>query len=516
MFKAIVAASALLAAGPAAASGGEWWYGESDNFRVYSNGEKKDAEELILSLERLDQAMRMFRGLPLNKGEMPDAAKPTVYQFGQTSDIGQLAGSQGVAGFFIPRAGNSVAFVPLEGDRQRGSLHARREDDRALKPSQVLFHEYAHYFMFQHAPAAYPAWYIEGFAELFGTLDLREDGFNLGDPPKYRSDAIQYLDFDVERVLNPPERISGFDVERLYAYGWLFTSYLSFEPSRTGQLAKYLTLINAGKPNLDAAREAFGDLKVLAKELDKYRLGRARGLAVRFPEGSAPRFELRQATPGEAARMKVHMRSTAGVSERQAAGLVDPARALVAQHPQSVPVLLAATEAELDARNLDEAEALAKRALAIDPRSIEAHLFLAGVERERAKTNPARLAEARAHYVRANKLDRNHPVALTGYYLSFVLANETPPEDALIALETAYRYAPFDPAIRQNLAHLLLVEKRDREAKLILGPVINSPHGGKTAEKYRELVAKLEAGDRAPLMEELRPVLTDKKAEEDS
>ncbi len=46
-----------------------------------------------------------------------------------------------------------------------------------------------------------------------------------------------------------------------YSRGWLLAHYLAFEPSRRGQATKYVDLIQKGVPALDAAKQAFGDLK---------------------------------------------------------------------------------------------------------------------------------------------------------------------------------------------------------------------------------------------------------------
>ena len=518
MYKKLLLVASMLAATPAYAEKGEWWQAESDHFKVISAGTEENAREMAVSLERLDQAMRMFRGLPVGD-EVPDSIKATIYQFGETSDIGRLINSSSVAGFFIPRAGNSVAFVPLkENDNSRGRVGVRVKDKRALTPGAVIFHEYAHYFMRQHAPAAYPFWYQEGFAELFGTLELREDGFNIGEPPKYRSDILQELSFDVEKILNMKfgDTVSSLDVMRQYAYGWMFTSYLSFEPSRQGQLANYLRLMNAGKSNLDAAREAFGDLGALQKDLEKYHRGRARALAVTFAETKTPDVEVSRLSPDTADQMLMHIQSTAGVTETKAKGQVGEARQLVSKYPQSLPVLLSATEVEFDAKNFDQAEALANRAITVDPQGGHARLYLAKIAMERARTDPAQLAVARKYFVEANRIDSTQPEALMGYYLTYAMGSETPPEDALIALESAYKYAPFDDDIQITLAHLLLTENRDKEALILLGPIIYSPHSNKKIDKIRELVEKINAGDRAPLIEELRPKFKDRKEEEDS
>lgn len=518
MIKKLLLTAAMLSSTSAYAGPKEWWEATSDHFIVYSESDQQTAEKVATDLERLDQAMRMFRGLPIEGDVAPENAKPKVYNFGSTSDIGRLAGRRGVAGFFIPRAGNSVAFVPVESDNRlrRGSLGVRENNPYELSPTTVLFHEYAHYFMFQHAPAAYPFWYIEGFAELFGTLELTEDGFNLGEAAKHRAPVIEGLSFDIEKVLDPDfENLDSLVLARQYAYGWLLTSYLTFEPSRQGQLANYLTLVNSGMGNLDAARQAFGDLKKLQKDLDKYRLGRVRAVSVRFPEASKPKVQLRLLNADEAAQMKLHIESSAGVTEREAEGLVSEARALVAAYPNSSTVLSAAVEAEFDAKNYAEARALAHHLIAVDAESVRAHLYLAHIALEEAKTDPAKIAVAREEFAAANRIDPENPAALQGYYLTYIFANETPPEHALIAIESAYRMAPFDGGIRQNLAHLLLTENRDREALIILGPVVNAPHETERGKEFRELVDKLKAGDRQPLIDELRPTLEDDEDEDE-
>lgn len=512
MYKKLLLAASLLTASPVYAERGDWWEAESDHFKVVTSGTEEDARNMAISLERLDQALRMFRGMPKGTA-VADSVKATIYQFGETSDIGSLSGNGSVAGFFIGRAGNSVAFVPLEENRVRGSLGVRVKNKHALTPGAVLFHEYTHYFMRQHAPAAYPFWYQEGFAELFGTLELREDGFNIGEPPKYRGDILKNLSFDVEKILDMKfdGPVSGLDIMRQYAYGWMFTSYLSFEPSRQGQLVNYLRLINAGKANLDAAREAFGDLDVLQKDLERYHRGRARALAVRFADTTTPDVKVEKLPEDAAAQMMMHIRSTAGVTEAQAKGQVSEARDLVGKFPQSLPVLLAATEVEFDAKNYDQADQLAKRAIIVAPNSTRARLFLAKSAMERAKNDPTQFEIARKYFVEANQIDNSQPEALMGYYLTFAMSSQTPPEDALIALESAYKFAPFDNGVQLTLAHLLLTENRDKEALALLSPIIYSSHGGEEIDELREMVKKMEAGDKAALTEKLRPKFEDDK-----
>lgn len=509
---AFIAAAGLLASAAPVFAADSWVEATSDHFIVYSEGTEADARSLATNLERLDGALRMIRGLPADSKALPASTKLTVYQFGETSDIGMLAGSRGVAGFFVPRAGRSVAFVPLRQDREFGQ--GTRTDGKAIDPARVLFHEYTHYFMYQHAAAAYPFWYSEGFAELFGTLQLTDTGFNLGEPPEHRAATLKTMAIDVRKLFDPPREGDYSMVLKQYAYGWLASSYLSFEPSRKGQLADYLRRLNAGEQNLVAADKAFGNLDILQKDLDAYRKGRVRAIGVTYSNYTPPKVAVRQMSDAETAQMRIQIRSNRGVTEREARGMVGTVRDLAAKYPDSLPVLLTATEAEFDAGNYDEAERLARRALGVDARSARAQLYLARIALKRAKDDPAQFRTARAAYIAANNIDHDQPEALAGYYLTYALSGEQAPEDALIGLDRAFDLAPFDTSIRTTLAHQLLVENRDKEALILIGTITNDPHSGKRAERYRALVDKLKAGDRQPLMARLAPRLEPIKEDE--
>ena len=499
---------------PSSLSAQDWWYGESDHFRVYSSGGEDAARKMAVELERVDQAMRLFTGTAVDESPLPENAKPTIFQFGETKDIGKLIGRDGVAGFFIPRAGDSVAFVPLEQGRRsrsRSSLGARTGVDYFdfdIDPAKVLYHEYAHYFMFQHAPAAYPPWYIEGLAELFGSLKLEEKGFSLGEPPEHRKGEISIVDVDTDQIFMPNDWETRGVRYPYYGHGWLLTSYLSFNPERQGQLPKFLRSLNAGVETREAARDAFGDLGVLEKELNKYRRQQARGMQAQFAELAEPAVTLRKLSPAEAARMLLYIESTKGVDQKEAKAVVGKARALAETYPSEPAVLRVLLEAEYDVSNLVRADAIARQLLETDY-ALDANLYLARIALRHAETDPSWLTAARRHYVAANRIENEHPEALSGYYATFRLAGEEPPEDALLALEVAYQLAPFDQGIRKALAHLFLLEGRDEAALNVLGPILFQPHGGKSARELRELVQKFKDGERQALIDELAPKLKD-------
>lgn len=506
MLKYFMAALAGAIAIPAAAQ--NWAYAESDRFRVYSEGGEEAARTMAIKLERLDDAMRLFTGVKPPPGPTPGYGKVTLYQFGKSDDIGKLINAPGVYGFFSSRAGDSVAFVPLHADKKVAdytSPGARQSYDFApngIDPQPVLFHEYAHYFMYYHRPAAYPMWYSEGFAELFGTIALEDKGFAIGAAPVHRTNEIRLVPVNTSELFDIGSRTMSYPV---YGHGWLTVSYLSFNPDRKGQLKKYLTSLNRGANGKQAAQEAFGDLGVLERQLNAYRHERVMGMRAVYPRQDEPKVTVRTLSEAEAAAMPIAVQSNAGVTQEKARGLVGDARRVAARYPTSLPVQLMAVEAEFDAGDFAAADKRAAEILKIHPDSLEAHLYRAYVAMKYAEKDRVWLGSARTHFTAASRVTPDDPRALAGIYMTYRLGDETPPESALIALETAYDAAPFDNDIRRALGHLLLLEKRDADAKVVIAPLAYRPHAGAKTRKLRALLEGLDKGERQPLIDELAP-----------
>ncbi|MDQ3145231.1 MAG: hypothetical protein M3Q57_10210 [Pseudomonadota bacterium] len=497
----------VLTAAPAQA---EWWEAKTDQFIVYSESPSSETRKFAEDLERFDMALRSLQNIKFSPATS-DSRRLTVFRSGNIDDIGRLAGSAGVAGFYVRHIGGSVAFTPVRGEtRTAGSIVDRRRDKRTdLDPKSVLFHEYAHHFMFQHLSAAYPSWYVEGFAETAATIDLRDDGsFHLGNPPQYRSDSLfdNMLTISAERLLTNTDEPNGLDYYNRYTVGWLLNHYLTFDPSREGQLKSYLLRINTGTEPAAAARQAFGDLRKLDQDLIRYRNSRRLGGAnVRTDNYSPPKVVLRKLTPDEEAVMPVKMRSKSGVSRKEADGVARDAQAIAERHPRSFAAQLAHAEAEFDAAqfepaksapeaaHLGRAEVAADRALALRPGGVEALLYKGLVLMERGKHDAQQLPAARSWFAKAHAADPEHPGPLYQNYMAWFLSGAAIPESALIDLERAYEFAPFSAELRMVLARQLLAEKKGSLARSVLLPQAIAPHESKGAKKVRKVVDLIEA-----------------------
>ncbi|WP_340586624.1 hypothetical protein [Erythrobacter alti] len=501
----------------------DWYRAESNHFILYSEDSEQDTLEFVQDLERLDEVLRIMTGVGLGEDYFPRSAKVTVFRFGETRDMSALAAGNlntGIGGFFIPRATGSVAFVPRQLNRRRTrSTSGGLPRELQLDPKAVLFHEYVHYFMYQYRDAPYPLWYTEGFAELFSNVEFNDDNFVIGKVPTVRSPFLATQSIDLEEMFDRPGRLAGRATERDYAHGWLLASHLNLNAERRGQMGTYLNALLGGNPPMVAAEIAFGDLEVLHEELEEFRQGAARPLRVPHAVNADPQVDIRRLTEDEAARMELMITSKRGVDEEGAEKLVADARRLVAEYPDSAAVLLAATEAEFDARNYDEAEALAQRVLAIDAQSTEATIYLADVALRRSYEDPSQFAEARRLFAAANRMEIDHPYPLYGFYMSHLLDPEADMTDnASAALEEAFALGRFDSGIRQAIVHWLLTVDRVADARIVGAEYVMG--NGRQACVNRAKFTLLEEGEPDRLLESALPdhpgkVLTDEEREAD-
>lgn len=485
--------SILVFASPAHA---EWWEARTNHFVIYSQDDEKDTRSFATQLERYDNALRSLQSTKFQP-ITADWQRVTIYRYGETDDIGRLAHAPGVAGFYKPSLA-PVEFTPVRESKLLGSI-VRNDSRTDLDPRSVLFHEYAHHFMFQYFPAGYPSWYIEAFAETLATIDLKSDGtFHLGNPPQYRSDFL----FHGMTTVTPKSLLASTskpDFEEFYAYysvGWLMNHYLTFEPSRKGQLQTYLRLVDDGVPSGDAARKAFGDLDKLDSEIERYKnKGRLYGADVRPANMAPPQVTMRRLSPDEEAVMSVKVRSKAGVSHSDAGGIAADARDVARRYPNSYAVQLELAEAELDAEHLEASEAAADKAVALQPEGIDGLIAKGRAVFERGKKakDKALLEQARTWLAKAHDVDPHHPAPLLYNYLSYFYEGGPIPQSALVGLEQAYLAAPHYADLRLILSRQLLSEKKGPLAREILLPLALDPHVSKTRKNLHGVIDLIEA-----------------------
>ena len=495
---ALAFGAALACAAPAQ---GAWRQATTDHFIIYSEASPKWLEAFATKLERFDKAIRVLRGVsdpPLGLSN-----RLTIFVLDDTAAVQKLYGKGGrdVGGFYMGSATGSVVFTPRSSDDS---------GEYPLSEQIVLFHEYAHHFMLGNYEGALPAWLIEGYAEFHSTARDEKDGsLGIGIPAFHRGYSLMNAPvLPIEKLLTAsPGDLKPTELEALYGRGWLLTHYLTFEGSRAGQLKTYLNQLNGGTASIDAAKKAFGDLSELQKDLNTY---------LRRPKFSYQKIlpsaikigniAVRELSPGEDAVMEVRIRSKRGVNDAQAKALLPLARKAAAPYPNVVLAQTTLAEAEYDAGNYREAEAAADRALAVDPKAVEALIYKGRARMAMAvatkATDSKTWLEVRKWFSAANRADPEDPEPLMLYYTSFRAAGIAPTKNASEGLAYALVLAPQDRSLRWMTGYQHLQDGRAAAARAALAPLAFDPHGGGGAEWAGKILAKLGSGGVAAALAE--------------
>ncbi len=485
----------------------EWHQATSKHFVVYSDDSAGRVQAFAEQLERFDKAIRVWHVAP-NDVRGP-SARVTVFVVKDTGEIEKLIGRSGVAGFYSPRAGQSVAFTP------RSSGQA---GDAGLSSRAVLFHEYAHHWMLTNwADAALPPWFVEGFAELHATALFRDNSVIFGANPSYRRYTVGRMNLlPSDRLLRPdPGRLSPEETDALYSRGWALTHYLTFDPERRKQLANYIGALNSGKAA--DANNLIGDRSSLDLKLNGYVKRRSLpSAAFSFDQLPIGEVKVRPLTAPEAAMMPAFILSKRGVDKTQAPKVAALARRLAAPYPNDLAAQGELAEAEFDLCESDEksdaacyarAEAAVDRALAVDPRSVHALTYKGMTQVAAAKkakeADPKKWAAARQWFLAANKIDTEAPQPLIQFYDSFAAAEKAPSKNAQGGLLYAYALAPYDGDLRLKAAQVLLNQDKMPQARVALAPVAYSVEDRAKSERAKKVMAALDGGDKATALAEL-------------
>ncbi|QLC24594.1 tetratricopeptide repeat protein [Parasphingopyxis algicola] len=435
-----------------------WHRAESDHFIIYAELSEDEIRERAIELESLDRVMRAMTGTPEQAAEV----KLRVYMVTNYNAVVRYHGGGDVAGFYNPSMRGPFAVVPRR-NVSSGTL--------GMTANHVLFHEYAHHFMYQYAPSTYPSWYVEGFAELFATAEIRDDGWvEIGRPLPRGVASFQW-----GRRLRYADILSNAqpNANMTYVQGWILVHYAAFDSEAGALLNRYLQALAQGTSGSEAYAATFGRLdEPLDRTLRDYGLGRrVPGIARRIEpidpstititELSEVQAEIAMLFPRNPDRLERQVRRAVERYPNEAQAHVELARSLEADE-----------DMEAAMRAID-------RALQLDPDHVEANnmkgdqLIMAARATDDADDPNWELA--RQHYLRANRSDPRNARALHGYFDSYPDPQDRP-DNAMAALESAFLLVPQNAHLRIDLARAYLDRGEYRDALDAIMPVVQTPH----------------------------------------
>jgi tetratricopeptide (TPR) repeat protein len=501
-----LAFAALVSSVPASAA---WVRASSEHFLIYAEQRPETVRKFAENLERFDGAVRFIRGMddpPLSEGN-----RVTIFVLKNVDEVRRLAQDKSgmIAGFYTGRVDGSVAFIPpMTAAKRQAPVGSRLADGETptdeLGGDVILLHEYSHHLMMQDIDRSYPTWLVEGFAEFMSTAQFNSDGtVRLGLPAGHRYWGLADVSgLPLETLLSGKlDKLTAEQVESVYGKGWLLTHYLTFEPSRKGQLKAYLAAIDKGADPLDAARQSFGDLRKLDSDIYQY-LNRAQLPYIKI-QGTALNFapiQVSQLSDGGSAVVPLLYELESYVPDDQAEALATRVRAVEARFPGDELVETTLAGAELRAGHAVQAETAGDRALKANSRDAHAMVLkgramtlraskLSGADRH------ALYDRARDLFIAANTIDREDPDPLYRFYETYVDEGIAPTVNAIAALHYASDLAPVDLEVRMNSALAYLTEGKSKEARRTLVPVAYYPHAADSSEIARTMIARIDAGD---------------------
>ena len=472
----------------------DWMEASSPHFVVYADTSEREITRFAEDLELYHHAMEAITGL-----ELPDPSpsnRLTVFVVASEYRVQKLFGRGGayVGGFYVPRAGDSIAIIP--------AVHAI--DGQQSYSMIALLHEYAHHFLISNSDLPPPHWMAEGAAEFFASAEFpSEGGIKIGMPANQRAGELFYAkDVPVEKLLTPGVYANGASkgFDSFYGKSWLLYHYLAIGGRRPGQLKTYVSLLGKGEDSLQAGRDAFGDLRALDKELDKYLMQKTMNAFV-FAPGKLPagHVAVRALGDGEAEIMPDVIQTRRGVNQELAKAVLEDVHKIAARYPSDPAVLTELAEAECDAGNFDASAAAADAALALDPKRLRAYYqkgraLFAAAEKAPETGKAAAFRNAVQPFLALNRLENDNPLPLIYYFRSFVERNAKPSNDAVLGLTRAAELAPYDLELRLNLAEYQIGAADYADARGNLVPIAYEPHGSPMSTGARTLIERIDSG----------------------
>ncbi len=490
-----MAGLALLTAPAASQQHGLWRRAESPGFIVYADATEPRVRALVQDLETFDALLRRMTEAPAERS----ATRLEVYVF------------RGVGPFSEAFPGmNSTVRGVYSADIDIIASYAIFRDTYGLDAQEILFHEYAHHFMYQYFANAYPAWYIEGFAEFVQTAAFEENRIVLGRSSESRASWLFAGSWLPMRRLLTRDLDDGEDVARFYAQSWLFTHYLFTTPGKMAQFRAYVRAVRLGGDPVESFAPAFGVTPdEMQSELRRYLRNNPPALALTQPAVVTHAAVMVTPMPRSADELlPISTRVRRGVEGESGAEALERIRELVGLNPEDRFALITLARAEAMLGDIGRARLLLEPHIEANINDVEA-LYLLGftyVRQARDAKDEGRTternelyAQARRYFVRAHRIDENHVPTLYRYAETFsgVAQSRAASENRLNIMLLARQLAPQVQEINLNAANLLMAHGRAAEAVPILRMVAYDPHAGSGAETARTLLGEAEAAASA-------------------
>jgi hypothetical protein len=473
----------LLFAMPAHAG---WLVAETRHFRIYGNVSESRIRQEAAVLEDFHALIEMLTG----RGFDPDTPKLDIYLVGARGEMLQIWPDMGpqIAGYYSATPGGilAVAREPAAGE----SWNEGRE---------TLLHEYAHHFMKQAHNAAFPSWYVEGFAEYLMTADFRPDRIEFGGYSRGRVWVLLNNPWSpLEQIL---ARTKGVDLDNFYAQSWLLTHYMNRAEGMGPKLIAYLKRVTEGEDPVAAFRaEVTDDFPAFQARLKTYLNSRKLTYSriTRKPQAAADVRITALSPAADMALLALVAVQQPQTPEHDATQLAK-IRAAAARYPQDPWAQRARAIGEAAAGGGDRvaAASLLDAQLALTPNDPVMLRWRASLyNADSPDASAADVTAARRLLGRAFKADPSDWLVLRDYVNTFLARGEPLPQTVLDVMGKAQQLAPQERTLAMRTGLEMARAGHYALAADMIGPVVNDPHGAADMLLERNLLAALRKGNK--------------------
>jgi hypothetical protein len=338
----------LCAVLPARAKEKIWVQVRSAHFTVVTDlGEKQGIE-----VARRCEQMRAAFHLLMSHARTDDPVPLLIWALDGQKEVDDLLGrSKGKhTGLFLAGEDRNFILVDASGD-----------------PRRAVYHEYMHELLNANISAAVPAWFEEGFAEYFSTMQVNARATRLGLVPlgelrflRENGKLMRLPDLFAVRQDSQLYNQNGPLQAMFYAESWLLVHYI-FDHQLISRAQPLFSRVAGGQGLSTALQAEFG---VSATRLEEELLEYAKGEGFRY--FSLPAFELpdeiavaplSQITM-QALRFDVRWQGSIHHSKEEVAAYAQKMRSLLRQEPNNPTVLqrLASISEEEEATQISAAK----------------------------------------------------------------------------------------------------------------------------------------------------------------
>ena len=477
-----------LCAMPAAGGDHKWIKAETPHFTILSDSSAKTVSGYALKLEQYHYVLAGFYGLsPEADAELP---KLRLYFVNDPLDMKQAWPNipMDVAGWYKACTEGQVAVAA--GGYEKIKSSQKLEDQTQNDSQTILFHEYTHTFMFQVTDTRYPAWFVEGFAEYYGTTRIGDGEALVGMAWQDRVDRLLTdgygMPYDAMLRDKPDLHANPTKEDEFYAQSWVLTHWIMSDPTRRAQFGAYVKAINGGADPVAAFESIMGVKVADLERLMRAYLHHMQAQAYRVDNMPTPNIAI---TTMPASADKLMMWDAAlrmCPAKADWAGLTSNVTAEAAKFPGDdfAQTTLARLQIEIG----DETQGLPylTNYTAKHPDDAEAaymlgqawYLSFTNGRTIAGETKATELQKARTWLGKAYTLDPLNAADLYYFALSQQDQPGYPDDNALTSAVQAHDLAPSVSSYAL-LAAELLVETGDMQtAKTMLYPLASNPHGG--------------------------------------